>query len=88
MTVKLEDQRIVPAGQFKNQCLALMDELLVRGGELIITKHGRPVARLLPICDDKLADIPIFGSMGGTLTFVESDITSPIDITWNVEKDG
>lgn len=74
--------RIVPAGQFKNQCLALMDELAAHGGELVITKHGRPVAKLVPIVDDQLANVPIVGSMAGTVTFLEDDITAPIDVQW------
>ena len=78
--------RIVPAGQFKNQCLALMDELAAKGGELVITKHGRPVARLVPI-DDDLDGVPIVGSMTGTVTYIEDDITTPIDVQWEASHD-
>ena len=34
------------AAKFKEQCLALLDRLDAEG--LVITKHGRPVARVLP----------------------------------------
>ncbi|MCX6110488.1 MAG: type II toxin-antitoxin system prevent-host-death family antitoxin [Proteobacteria bacterium] len=87
MSVKLSASRVIPAGQFKNQCLALMDEMTAFGGELVITKHGRPVARLLPIVEDELADVPIFGSMAGTLTFLEDDITAPIGEMWDADRD-
>ena len=87
MTVKLSAPRVVPAGQFKNQCLALMDEMTASGGELVITKHGRPVARLLPIVEDVLADVPIFGSMAGTITFLEDDITAPVNAPWEADRD-
>lgn len=33
-------QRIIPAGEFKNRCLALMDEVNETGAEIVITKHG------------------------------------------------
>ena len=38
----------IPAGEFKNRCLALMDEVNETGTEILITKHGRPVSRLVP----------------------------------------
>ena len=38
--------RTIDAAKFKEQCLALLDKLDADG--LVITKHGRPVARVLP----------------------------------------
>ena len=38
----------LPAGQFKARCLQLMDEVSAQGTIITITKHGRPVARLVP----------------------------------------
>ena len=40
----------VPAAKFKEQCLALLDQVGPDG--IIITKHGKPVARLVPIHTD------------------------------------
>ncbi len=40
----------VPAAQFKEQCLALLDQVGPDG--IIITKHGKPVAKLVPIHTD------------------------------------
>jgi prevent-host-death family protein len=40
--------RTIPAGEFKNRCLALMDEVAETGEEILITKHGKPVSRLVP----------------------------------------
>jgi prevent-host-death family protein len=36
----------IKASQFKAQCLAILDNLRPEG--IVITKHGKPVARLLP----------------------------------------
>ena len=36
----------IGAARFKEQCLSLLDKLTVEG--LIITKHGKPVARVVP----------------------------------------
>lgn len=38
----------ITATEFKAKCLSLIDEVQEKGGELIISKHGRPVARLVP----------------------------------------
>ncbi len=40
--------RTIPAGEFKARCLALLDEVKETGEEIIITKRGKPVARILP----------------------------------------
>ena len=38
--------KMIEAGRFKEQCLALLDNLDAEG--LIVTKHGKPVARVVP----------------------------------------
>ena len=43
----------ITATEFKAKCLSLIDEVQEKGGELIISKHGRPVARLVPVGADK-----------------------------------
>ena len=48
--------QVMPAGEFKNRCLALMDEVNEMGVEIIITKHGKPVSRLVPM-DDSIPQI-------------------------------
>ena len=39
----------VPAAQFRDQCLRLMDEVKATGRELVVTKHGRPVVAVVPV---------------------------------------
>ena len=41
--------REIPAGRFKAQCLALLDEVARSGEQLVVTKRGRPVARVVPV---------------------------------------
>ena len=38
--------KMIEAGNFKEQCLALLDHLDAEG--LIVTKHGKPVAHVVP----------------------------------------
>jgi len=52
----------VPAGKFKAQCLGLMDDVSERHCEIVITKRGKPVAKLVPA--EKQAD-DLFGYMAG-----------------------
>jgi len=39
----------VSASKFKATCLGLLDEVAASGAEYVVTKHGRPVARLVPV---------------------------------------
>ena len=45
---KATGPRTVKASEFKANCLKLMDEVAESGEEIVITKNGRPVSRLLP----------------------------------------
>jgi prevent-host-death family protein len=61
------------AGTFKANCLAVMDEVQAKRETVVITKHGKPVAKLVPIgpqVDD------IFGFLRGKIT-ITGDIVSP-----------
>ena len=37
------------ASDFKARCLRVLDEVAASGAEVVITKHGKPVAKLVPI---------------------------------------
>jgi len=65
--------KTISAGVFKTNCLALMDEVQAKREELLITKHGKPVAKLVPI--DLDAD-DIFGFFAGKV-HISGDIISP-----------
>jgi len=44
------------AGVFKANCLAVMDEVQAKRETVVITKHGKPVAKLVPV-ESKKDDI-------------------------------
>jgi len=67
------------AGQFKAHCLKLMDQVQQTHEEIVITKHGQPVAKLVPVEDD--SQTSIVGFMKDTVQ-VTGDIVSPIDEVW------
>lgn len=78
MTMKQSKERRVPAGEFKARCLKLLDEVASTHRSVIVTKRGRPVARVVPI-DDTPPDLT------GSVLF-EGDLLSPIDEKWDAEK--
>jgi prevent-host-death family protein len=61
MTIVMQHK--IAAGAFKAQCLGLLDEVEQQRSEIVITKRGRPVARLVPIGASAPA---IFGRLKGT----------------------
>ena len=62
------------AGVFKAKCLAVMDEVQAKREAVIITKRGKPVAKLVPVDEDKNE---IFGFLAGKGVIV-GDIVKPI----------
>ena len=64
----------MPAGEFKAQCLAVMDQVQRSGEAVLITKHGKPVATLVPA---PAAADDIFGYMAGKVK-VLGDIVGPV----------
>jgi prevent-host-death family protein len=61
------------AGAFKTNCLAVMDEVQAKHETVVITKHGKPVAKLVPISTD--AD-EIYDFLGGKGS-INGDVVSP-----------
>ena len=65
----------IPAGEFKARCLTLMEDVRSTREPLIITKRGKPVAKLVPIEDTK---DDFIGRLKGVFRVV-GDIESPIE---------
>jgi prevent-host-death family protein len=65
--------KTMAAGQFKVHCLRVMDEVQSKRQAVLITKRGKPVAKLVPV--DKQKD-DIFGFLKGKIK-VTGDIVSP-----------
>lgn len=79
----MSKQRSIPAGEFKAKCLKLMDEVARDGGELVITKRGKAVAKLVPANQDDSKD-SAFGCMAGTVK-IHGDIIGPFHEDWEGE---
>ncbi len=77
------DMHTISAGDFKAQCLKLMDIVAQTHEEYLITKRGKPIAKIVPV---ESQEDP-FGFLKGTVS-VKGDIVSfDINEPWDVEQD-
>jgi prevent-host-death family protein len=74
--------REVGAAEFKARCLELMSEVERLGTEIIITRHRKPVARLVP-AQSKAARF--CGCLKGMIISA-GDLVSPIDVEWTTDE--
>ena len=65
--------KTIAAGAFKVHCLAIMDEVQSKRQAVLITKRGKPVAKLVPIEQEK---DDIFGFYKGKIK-INGDVVSP-----------
>jgi len=64
----------IAAGEFKARCLALMEDVRATREPIVITKRGKPVAKLVPVTSEKDDWI---GRLNGQFK-VTGDIVSPV----------
>jgi prevent-host-death family protein len=69
----------INASKFKEQCLHILGNLNNEG--IIITKHGKPVARLIPI---EAESTQLIGTLKGKFE-IKTDILST-GTTWDAES--
>lgn len=67
----------IGAGEFKATCLHVLEVVARQHEEVIITKRGRPIAKLVPIP----GDTPLFGALAGSV-LRQDDLVSPIGDPW------
>ncbi len=70
----------MPAGEFKAKCLAIMDRVAETGGQVIITKHGHPVAALVP-CPSQREVPELWESCRDEIT-VRGDLSTGDETQW------
>lgn len=72
----------IQASEFKAKCLKIMDNVAKTGEEVVITKNGKPLSKLVPYREPIES---LFGVHAGQLE-VHGDILAPVDEQWNAEK--
>ena len=73
MTMVKHHMKKMAAGSFKIHCLAVMDEVQAKRETVLITKHGKPVAKLVPV-GKETDDIYNFLAGKGAIT---GDVVAP-----------
>ena len=79
---KSNSPRTMEASEFKAKCLKLMDEVAESGEEIVITKNGRPTAKLIAYREKPKS---FFGIDKGRIEIL-GDIISPIDVEWEAAQ--
>lgn len=73
----------ISATEFKATCLKVMDEVHHKHIEIVITKHGKPIAMMVPVPEADAKEI--FGCMAKTAT-IQGDIIEPIKTKWEANE--
>lgn len=63
----------IPAGAFKQGCLAILDDVAKTHREVVITKRGKPVARLVPVISDRQREDELLASLRGRARMLVSE---------------
>lgn len=73
--------RTIPAGRFKAQCLKLLDEVAETGETIVVTKRGKPVARVEPVEEPP--------SLRGSVVYLVDDdeLLFSTGEVWDVERE-
>jgi prevent-host-death family protein len=70
--------KTIAAGSFKARCLAIMDEVQAKRQSVLLTKHGRPVAKLVPAARE---DDSIYNFLRGKGA-ITGDVVAPALEDW------
>jgi prevent-host-death family protein len=84
--LNMEVRMQIAAGVFKAKCLSLMDDVSKFHHEITITKHGRPVAKIVP-CGQKKSNKKgdFFGMLSGSVA-IKGDIVKSTDASWEADE--
>ena len=75
-------RKSVGSAEFKAKCLEYIDQVKEARAEYIVTRHGQPVAKLVPVEDEKPGSP--FGCMKGTILKYERPF-DPVPARWSLD---
>jgi antitoxin (DNA-binding transcriptional repressor) of toxin-antitoxin stability system len=73
---------------FKAQCLGLIDDVAQgKRDRIVLLKHNRPIAAIVPIRGDADEGTDLWGAMRGTVTVTPGvDLTESTGEVWDAEQ--
>jgi prevent-host-death family protein len=79
-------KRTMTAAAFRAECLQVLDSVASSGTEVIVTKRGKPVARLVPMEEAPKGRRSRYGALRDITTIVDpNDELLSTGAKWNVE---
>ena len=76
-----EPMRKVAVSEFKARCLALVEDVSRSRVPILVTKRGKPVAKLVPV--EKVEPVSLLGSVRYKK---EEDLLAPVKLRWEAER--
>jgi prevent-host-death family protein len=82
MVTKVVMTKTISAALFKATCLDVLDQVAATRQGVVVTKRGKPVARVVPMVNrpDR-----IVGALKGDIEVI-GDVVSPVGVTWKATK--
>jgi prevent-host-death family protein len=83
-------RKTIAAGAFKQSCLRILDEVALTHREVVITKRGKPVARLVPVQPEREREEEILAQLRGKARMLvsEREFLQPLTAEAGWELDG
>jgi antitoxin (DNA-binding transcriptional repressor) of toxin-antitoxin stability system len=87
MTAPAKAEETIGVTAFKSQCLSLIDNVAQgKTGRVVLLKHKRPIAAIVPIAETAKDSVDLWGAMRGTVTVAPGvDLTEPTGELWEAE---
>jgi prevent-host-death family protein len=68
--------KTMAAGKFKTHCLAVLDDVKTKREEVLVTKNGKPYAKMVPLDEQEENPLAVFRFGQGRIV---GDIVAPVD---------
>lgn len=82
----------IPAGAFKQGCLRILDEVAETHREVVITKRGKPVAKLVPVKQEREREAEVLATFRGKSKMLvsERELLRPLtaEAGWDLDGEG
>ncbi len=88
MAAQSKNETTIGVTAFKAQCLGLIDDVAQgKMDRIVLLKHNRPIAAIVPIDENTHEDSDLWGAMRGTVTIApEVDLTESTGEIWDAEQ--
>jgi antitoxin (DNA-binding transcriptional repressor) of toxin-antitoxin stability system len=88
MSTSATSETTIGVTAFKSKCLGLIDDVAEgKTDRIVLLKHNKPVAAIVPIARDSDDPFELWGAMRGTVTFLpDVDLTESTGEVWDAEQ--